>query len=864
MVFISYARKASASAALALFKSLTREPAVPAFLDTSEIEAGDLLPQSLIDALLRSTIVVVFLEDLYFRRWYCLRELRTALAPFDTQLRRNANPTEAERALGHIVIALPGAGARPEQMDHLPPFLARLQSWPGAHETDKLDQLVRNRYASFSQTLAERIGDRAIQPFTRSFLSEAVLPEPVSANGNTRSNRGAVPQYAQALPQSLEEKFVGRANDLWRIHFALSTLHHFMSNSGGTVAIEGGAGFGKSRLALEYFRRFGPRHYPGGNFWVDASGGASLLSRQFQGILEALYPSKKESSKPDATHSYSEELGKALHIRVQSAPVLFVVDNVPEGVNPQSLDVWCPAIGEVSCLITSRTKVSLWSKTITEIQLDTIDTDSAVALLTDGINQPWHSGVQWRKFAEMTGNLPLALELLNRTLRAPGTSALRVLARMEQSPIAELEKRYAVLKPHVPEGTLRGVGEAFAISYRILKPGERKAARLLAHLAPDAVPLRVLELLGPSVVPEAIRVTLAARSFVSPIPSGDVEMFGAMHRLLADFLRSRSKNQEEEQRMAAAALADAMANAPSENPKDWPLVDACLPHANRFFEQFSEGEPKSETSVRIGSSLGIALLFRGASKRAREVLEPAGLWALALWGPDHDLTLQLRANLASALKAQGEYRSAEVIERLILAFLNSAGEIDSHRYLTVLNNLGVTLGGQGKHSEALKIRKEHLAACATKSVPTEMLLMSANNLAITYADIGDTDTATKLQEYTLQESQKKLGERHPETLISKNNLAGSLAKKDPERAISLLREVIETSKVELGAAHPRTLQSTRTVAGLLSQRGKHEQAIQLLEQALDASKRKWGDDDEATLAIMSHLGSALARSAEME
>jgi tetratricopeptide (TPR) repeat protein len=864
MVFISYARKTSAPYAVALYSRLRETPAIPAFLDTSDIEAGDRFPNVLADALLRSTVVVVFVEDVYFDRWYCLRELRTALAPFDLALRRNNGGQETERALEHIVIALPAAGLAPAQLDDLPPLLARGESWLGAHQTDQLAELVRRRYAALPQTLAERIGDTEAQSLAREFLSEAVLPEPVSSGREPRVQDGEVPFYAQALPPSLEEGFVGRANDLWRIHFALSTMHHFRPSSGGTIAIEGGAGFGKTRLVLEYFFRFGPRHYRGGNFWVDASGGVGMLPRQFRGILRSLSPGDEDVATAEAGRNYAQDLRRALHARVQSTPVLFVIDNIPEGQHPPPLDEWCPSLGEVSCIITSRAKVSLWSAAVKDIPLSAIDGDSAVAMLTRGLNRQTLAEVQWRKLAEMTGNLPLALELLNRTLRVPGISASQLLARLEEAPLAELERRYAILRPHIPAGSLRGIGETFAISYAILRPTEKKAARLLAHLAPEPVPLRILELLEPQGVKELARVTLVARSFVSPVYSADIQMFGTMHRLLADFLRSRSKSPDAEQVIAATAVASAMEEVRSENPVDWPLADACLPHAVRFFGELACREPVPEVAIRLASTLGAALLVGGGTRRAREILEMSEPWAAARWGAEDDRTLGVRMKLASALKDQGELRRAEVIERRILSYLEDTGEVESNRYLFVLNNLGYTLSLSGKHREALKIRKRHLKLCQSRPIETTMAMMSVNNLAHEYFVIGDVEQAIRMQEFALQTSRQRLGEDHPETLLSMHNLATSLVDDDPERGISLLREVIEPSRRVLGRSHPRTLGSTISLAQALSRQGRHEEAISLLEEAFQASRQKWGDDDQMTLTVMSKLGTILARSTEGE
>ena len=50
-----------------------------------------------------------------------------------------------------------------------------------------------------------------------------------------------------------------------------------------------------------------------------------------------------------------------------------------------------------------------------------------------------------------------------------------------------------------------------------------------------------------------------------------------------------------------------------------------------------------------------------------------------------------------------------------------------------------------------------------------------NHLAGTYQDLGQLDRAISLFGQTLELRRVKLGEDHPDTLISKNNLAGAYA-----------------------------------------------------------------------------------------
>jgi len=81
--------------------------------------------------LLDAKVIVVFADETYFNRWYCLRESRTALAPFEALLRRGgASEQQKAAALSHLVVALPQRG--PANLLKGLPSLIRQGSWPSA------------------------------------------------------------------------------------------------------------------------------------------------------------------------------------------------------------------------------------------------------------------------------------------------------------------------------------------------------------------------------------------------------------------------------------------------------------------------------------------------------------------------------------------------------------------------------------------------------------------------------------------------------------------------------------------------------------------------------------------------------------
>jgi len=114
-VFISYARSTSRSFAEALHTELGG-PEGLSFLDTSDIEHGEQFPVALANAILDARVVVIFVDEVYFQRWYCLRELLIVLSAYEALVRRPA-ATESEKAfaLAPVLVAFPPGGLQPRE-----------------------------------------------------------------------------------------------------------------------------------------------------------------------------------------------------------------------------------------------------------------------------------------------------------------------------------------------------------------------------------------------------------------------------------------------------------------------------------------------------------------------------------------------------------------------------------------------------------------------------------------------------------------------------------------------------------------------------------------------------------------------------
>ncbi len=128
---------------------------------------------------------------------------------------------------------------------------------------------------------------------------------------------------------------------------------------------------------------------------------------------------------------------------------------------------------------------------------------------------------------------------------------------------------------------------------------------------------------------------------------------------------------------------------------------------------------------------------------------------------------------------------------------------------------------------------------------------------------------------------RKLGEEHPDTLSTRNQLGACLSRgggsgaQQQQRlgeAEALLRASLSSRTRVLGAKHPETLRSMHDLAAALEAAadaaaaggqgqgagaGQREEAVRLYRSVLEARKRALGPEHPETLRSMAGLGSCL-------
>ena len=133
-------------------------------------------------------------------------------------------------------------------------------------------------------------------------------------------------------------------------------------------------------------------------------------------------------------------------------------------------------------------------------------------------------------------------------------------------------------------------------------------------------------------------------------------------------------------------------------------------------------------------------------------------------------------------------------------------------------------------------------------------LESLNNLAVIYYSVGRLGETLPLLKKAYVLRNQVLGEKHPETLTSLNNLAmiyqavGRL-----DEALPLLEKGYRLSLQVLGEKHPDTLTSLNNLALIYQAVGRLDEALPLLEKGYRLFKQVLGEKHPNTLTSLNNL-----------
>ena len=197
----------------------------------------------------------------------------------------------------------------------------------------------------------------------------------------------------------------------------------------------------------------------------------------------------------------------------------------------------------------------------------------------------------------------------------------------------------------------------------------------------------------------------------------------------------------------------------------------------------------------------------------------------------------------------------------VLAVTDATPTTDSGDVAWLLGRAAIYLQTQGEPRPARALYERAHQLCRDRLGEDHPdTLASANNLALDLHALGEHQQARTLDEDTLTRYRRVLGEDHPDTLISATNLAVDLrALGEYQQARTLNEDTLTRSRRVLGDDHPNTLISANNLALRPVWLGEYQQARTLNEDTLTRRRRVLGEDHPDTLTSANNLAAQPAR-----
>ena len=531
---------------------------------------------------------------------------------------------------------------------------------------------------------------------------------------------------------------------------------------------------------------------------------------------------------------------------------LLVFDNAADAA---SVAEFLPPAGPGRVLVTSQNPAWQTGQTM---EVSVLRPEVAADFLVQRTGDPDRQAAE--DLAKELDSLPLALAQAAAYMQATGDRLAEYLESFRQRR-ADMLARGASIRHG------KTVASTWALAFGRLQQDAPMAVgllRLMAHCAPEAIPLRLLlqprpelvERLGQEVAPllaplladqliakDAI-AALRRYSLVTHIGEG----LWSVHRLVqAVTLDQMPADVADQWRQASAALIEAAIPADTQLPVNWPAYAALLPHARAVLDLTSGG------MTRIAEYLG----HSGSYLTGRDLFQ---LIADAYgeddaYGPEHRDTLIARANLAYWT---GEAGDAAGARDQFAALLPIQGQVTGREHPQTLTDrgglaywtgqAGDAAGARDQFAALLPIQERVLGAEHPDTVTTR------HNLARWTGQAGDAAGARDQLIALLPIQVRVRGTEHPDTVTTRHHLAYWTGEAgDAAGARDQFAALLPIRKRVSGAEHPDTLNARANLADWTGEAGDAAGARDQFAALLPIQERVLGTEHPHTLTARANL-----------
>ena len=618
----------------------------------------------------------------------------------------------------------------------------------------------------------------------------------------------AAPWLPRAKPVSLPypplgAHFIGRAA-------ILSRMHDAVRNGAAVMVLEGMGGIGKTRAAVEYAHAH--REDYTAVLFLNAETPDALLA-SIVGLADTLgLPAT--GSDPEKQKSVTDWLRR-------NPGWLLIFDNIDTDAAEAAVAAILRDLRGGYAILTSRRHG--FSTFGTSVALESLTPADAADLLLarteDGRRVTPNDAGDARALGTDLGGVPLALEQAAETIRQRHCSFADYRDLLQKNRESVTGWNAPVIATYRPTAS-----ETLAIAAAHLTDGARRLLERLAFLAPDPVPMTLLDEGAENSLSELARHRLAVLDEATQRFSVHALVQDAVRRSL-DAVTARGRLTEVLAWIDAAFIGD------PQDVRTWPVLNPLAPHAETVLAQV-EAAGISTPTVRLSSNLGRLFHAQALPSRAEPLLRRALAIDEVNYGAGHPNVAIHLNNLAQLLKDTNRLGEAEPLMRRALAIGEASYGAEHPRMALRLNNLAQLLQATNRLEEAEPLMRRALAiAEAGYGTEHPYVANCLNNLTTLLQTTNRLGEAEPLLRRALSIDEASYGAEHPNVATDLNNLPGLLQATNRLReAEPLMRRALAIDEASYGADHPDVAIDLATLAGLLQATNRLGEAEPLMRR----------------------------------
>jgi len=347
-----------------------------------------------------------------------------------------------------------------------------------------------------------------------------------------------------------------------------------------------------------------------------------------------------------------------------------------------------------------------------------------------------------------------------------------------------------------------------------------------------------------------------------------------MHPVVHNWARDRLSHVDQMRWLKCTMAILAQCISPSLEASGRQFRALLLPHIHSCLQLHnSEQLRKTETLESASEMERFAWVYaeQGQWKAARQLQESVIRTRRRILGKRHTDTIRAQRSYAQTLWNLFEIKTAIDVQRQILDALRWHRQ-SVHEwmvwpiwkpvhvpYCLALNDITLTLWLAGERRISKMTGERAVDGLKMRLGPEDPQTLSAMfNLARTYFHLGEVHKSRELLVWVLRLQKRFFGMRHPETLMTRNELGMLLcaSKRHVFAAQRLVENVLKARREILGEEHAYTLWSVNDLSKIHTALGRPEQAVAILEGILPVVKRTLGDDHVGAAMTQSNLAKA--------